>query len=84
MYKITDNFLKMFGYGNLDELPKLPKYKIDENKQIVIDELVPDEIINSEQLNSEEIDNKQITIEEVEQVKNEIIQKTEGSKNDEK
>ena len=39
-YKTTDEFLKMFGYSSLDELPKLPKYKLDENHQIVIDEIL--------------------------------------------
>ena len=41
-YKTTDEFLKIFGYSSLDELPELPKYKMDENHQIVIDEIVPD------------------------------------------
>lgn len=39
-YKTTDEFLKMFGYSSLKELPELPKYKMNENKQIVIDELI--------------------------------------------
>ncbi|MBR3162753.1 MAG: SMC-Scp complex subunit ScpB [Clostridia bacterium] len=39
-YKTSNEFLKMFGYSSLDDLPELPKYKLDENKQIVIDELV--------------------------------------------
>lgn len=39
-YKVTNNFLKMFGYGNLEELPNLPKYKMDENQQIVIEDLM--------------------------------------------
>jgi len=39
-YKVTDNFMKMFGYSSLDELPELPRYKMDENQQIVIDDLV--------------------------------------------
>lgn len=39
-YKTTSEFLKMFGYGSLDDLPELPKYKLDENKQIVIDEII--------------------------------------------
>ena len=30
----------MFGISNLDELPELPRYRIDENEQIVIDDLV--------------------------------------------
>lgn len=38
-YKTTDDFLRMFGYSSLDELPELPRYKMDENHQIVIEEL---------------------------------------------
>ena len=39
IYSTTKEFLKMFGISSLDELPELPKYKIDENEQIVIDEI---------------------------------------------
>lgn len=39
-YKTTNEFLKMFGYTSLKELPELPKYKMNENKQIVIEELI--------------------------------------------
>ena len=39
-YRTTDLFLKMFGYENLEALPELPRYKLDENQQIVIDELI--------------------------------------------
>lgn len=39
-YQTTNEFLKMFGYQTLKELPELPRYKLDENKQIVIDELI--------------------------------------------
>ena len=39
-YKTTNEFLKMFGMSSLDELPDLPRYKLDENKQIVIDEII--------------------------------------------
>lgn len=39
-YRTTDNFLKTFGFTSLEELPELPKYKLDENQQIVIDELI--------------------------------------------
>lgn len=42
-YKTTQNFLKMFGYSSLENLPELPRYKLDENKQIVIDELIENE-----------------------------------------
>lgn len=38
-YKTTNEFLKMFGFSSLKELPELPKYKLDSNQQIVIDEL---------------------------------------------
>ena len=38
-YQTTAEFLKMFGYSSLNDLPELPKYKVDENHQIVIDEL---------------------------------------------
>lgn len=67
MYKTTDNFLRMFGYSNLDELPKLPRYKVDENNQIVIDELALNDM-DIEAINKKE--NEQITIEEVEQANN--------------
>ena len=39
-YKTTPELLKMFGYESLAKLPELPKYKLDSNRQIVIDELV--------------------------------------------
>lgn len=39
-YKTTEEFLKLFGYSSLDELPELPRYKMDENHQIIIDELI--------------------------------------------
>ena len=52
MYETTPKFLKMFGLTSLDELPELPKYKLDENQQIVIDEYVQnkstDEITHNE------------------------------------
>lgn len=40
MYQTTNEFLKTFGFSNLDELPELPRYKIDENEQIVIDDII--------------------------------------------
>lgn len=40
MYSTTSNFLKMFGLNSLNDLPDLPKYKLDENQQIVIDDIV--------------------------------------------
>ena len=43
MYETSPKFLKMFGLSSLDELPELPKYKLDENQQIVIDEYIETE-----------------------------------------
>lgn len=42
-YITTSEFLKMFGYTSLNDLPELPRYKLDENQQIVIDDLVENE-----------------------------------------
>ena len=64
-YKTTDEFLKMFGYSSLKELPELPRYKLDENKQIVIDDLLeeneeiveapnPEREDEAEQINNQE------------------------------
>ena len=39
-YKVTNEFMKMFGISSLDELPELPRYKLDENEQIVIEEIL--------------------------------------------
>lgn len=39
-YRTTKDFLRLFGMTNLDELPDLPRYKLDENEQIVIDEII--------------------------------------------
>ena len=45
-YVTTNEFLKMFGYTSLNDLPELPRYKLDENQQIVIDDLI--ENVNDE------------------------------------
>ena len=42
-YEVTEEFLKKFGLNTLKDLPELPKYKVDENQQIVIDDLIKDE-----------------------------------------
>ncbi len=42
-YVTSSQFLKMFGYVSLNDLPELPRYKLDENQQIVIDELIESE-----------------------------------------
>ena len=52
-YKTTDEFLKMFGYSSIDDLPELPKYKLDSNQQIVIDELEENSEVDVEVANNE-------------------------------
>ena len=69
-YKVTDDFLKKFGLNTLDDLPELPKYKMDENRQIVIDDVLRE----TQELENEEkvIVNNHETV----QKENEIIQET--------
>lgn len=47
-YKTTKEFLRMFGYQSLEDLPDLPRYKLDENQQIVIDEIMEEETETAE------------------------------------
>ena len=42
-YQVTKEFLRLFGYTSLEELPELPKYKLDENQQIVIDDIIEED-----------------------------------------
>ena len=60
MYATTQNFLKLFGISNLEELPELPRYKIDENEQIVIEDLIEEK---AEESKNNEIIEKQEPIE---------------------
>ena len=56
MYGVTNQFMKMFGLTSLDELPELPRYKLDENKQIVIDEIMEQKEDVEVQENAENIE----------------------------
>lgn len=58
MYSVTNEFYRMFGFSSMDELPELPKYKLDENQQIVIDEII------EENKEKEEIEEKSEEINE--------------------
>ena len=42
--KRLTKFRKMLRSTSLDELPELPRYKLDENQQIVIDDLVDENV----------------------------------------
>ena len=55
IYSTTKEFLKMFGISSLEELPELPRYKIDENEQIVIDEIIIEEKEDNEEDKQEEV-----------------------------
>ena len=52
-YTTSEQFLKMFGYTSLNDLPELPRYKLDENQQIVIDDLIEQNENEVEQTNQE-------------------------------
>ena len=80
MYRVTNEFLKLFGLTSLDELPELPRYKLDENKQIVIDD-----IIKEQETENEKIDNEapMPTGEEQEEDKQKNIDKLEEEENEE-
>lgn len=57
-YKTTNEFLRMFGYSSLEDLPELPRYKLDENKQIVIDDLVEEKEQEAPEPSEREEENK--------------------------
>lgn len=59
-YVTSDQFLKMFGYTSLNDLPELPRYKLDENQQIVIDDLIEQKENEEEQKNQENIETEVI------------------------
>ena len=50
-YGVTSEFLRIFGFNNLNELPDLPRYKLDNNQQIVIDDIIEEK----EQENNEDV-----------------------------
>lgn len=57
-YGVTSEFLRVFGFSNLNELPDLPRYKLDENQQIVIDDIIEkQELEKSEKEISEQNEN---------------------------
>lgn len=68
-YKTTQEFLKMFGYKSLKDLPELPKYRLDENRQIVIDELVEEKQENNVE---EPIEEKIINNEKQEEIEEKL------------
>ena len=55
-YKTNNEFLRMFGYSSLNDLPELPTYKLDANRQIIIDDLI-EESENNETIKNGDGDN---------------------------
>ena len=80
IYSTTNAFLKMFGISSLEELPELPRYKLDENEQIVIDEIIEEkEEANEENEGEENQENTEdVKEEENEEKSNKNIENTEA------
>lgn len=59
-YGVTPEFFRMFGFNSLEELPELPRYKVDENQQIVIDDVMEeqDKVKNDSENIQEETQNE--------------------------
>lgn len=74
MYKVTNKFMKMFGISSLDELPELPRYKLDENEQIVIDEVMEAPMPEREDL----VENKEVLSPEDKSELNEDLEDSEN------
>ena len=53
-YRVSEEFFKMFGVSSLDELPALPRYKLDENEQIVLEDMDENKIRNNEESKNNE------------------------------
>lgn len=59
MYKVTNEFLKTFGYSSLDDLPELPTIKEEMPEQLEIQEVTDAEHQNKEEVQTEEQENKE-------------------------
>lgn len=78
MYEVTPDFYRMFGFSNMEELPELPKYKLDENQQIVIDEIIEENKEQEEMQETEKVEdnvNKENSNEESKEIKSEQLSK---------
>jgi segregation and condensation protein B len=64
-YRTTDEFLRMFGYTSLEDLPELPRYKLDENQQIVIEDLETNEAPSPEREEQVKENDKENNVEKI-------------------
>ena len=86
-YGVTPEFFRMFGFNSLEELPELPRYKVDENQQIVIDDVIEeqDKVKNDNENNEEETQNEALMpAREAEDNQSETEQNEEGENNNKK
>ena len=77
-YKVTGEFLKMFNIRSLKELPELPRFKLDSNRQIVIDD-IENESENSNREAADESINSNNNIENESENSNSDIEKKIGN-----
>lgn len=83
-YGVTPEFFRMFGFNSLEELPELPRYKVDENQQIVIDDVI-EEQDKAKKDNEEEAQNEApMPAREAEDNQSETEQNEEGENNNKK
>jgi len=73
-YSTTKEFLRMFGLESLENLPDLPRYKLDENQQIVIDDLIENEEVENKDIEAPMPEREDEVIEENKNV--EDVEKT--------
>ena len=77
-YKVTGEFLKMFNIRSLKELPELPRFKLDSNRQILIDD-IENESENSNREAADESINSNNNIENESENSNSDIEKKIGN-----
>lgn len=77
-YRTTEDFLRLFGYSSLEELPELPRYKMDENHQIVIDEIEENNRVLESQEKSDDIEKNKEVEDLVKNENTEIYEKNES------
>lgn len=65
-YSTTKEFLRMFGLESLDALPELPRYKLDENQQIVIDDIIEEKELEEKE-EKEQNESEEKAVAEVEE-----------------
>lgn len=77
-YGVTNEFFRIFGISSLDELPELPRYKLDENKQIVIDDIIEENEKAENIENTNNTDNTESILENTESTLESVNQAVEA------